>query len=193
MQDLDIINRALSNTGNLTLTEQNDGSDEGQAAEIAFQRAKEYLVSVYEWPWHTLTKAPTRIGASDMPPYVHALQYPPDCWHLRSVIDEAYGVPQQHRLQGGKIHTFSDTGILLFYVTTPFFSSAWHPLATEALTIFTEAYLWRGLNDDAGSADKRMQDAENMLARAAGRAGQQDSPRFIYRSRAGTARRSRKI
>lgn len=192
MDDLKVINNALSFTGNFTVSTLNDGSDEAIAAEIALQRAKDFIVAAYEWSFHTKTAALTRLGDSDMPPFAHAMQYPPDCWHLRSVIGDQGGTPMEHRIVQGKIHTMYDTGILAFYVTDPTSDQDWHPLATEALTIFVESGIYRGLNEDQTAADRRWQDGEAMLARAAGRDGQQSSPRPIYRSRSWHARRLRR-
>lgn len=192
MLDLTIINRALANTGNETLVVQNDGSDEGNVAEASLIRAKDFIVAVLDMTSHTKTAALVRSGAADLPPYVHAMQYPPDCWHLKDVLDSTYGVSVQHRIVAGRIQTYVDTGILAWYVTNPTVTQNWHPLAGEALTILVESGILRGLNEDLVAADKRWQDGEAMLARAGGRIGQQDTKRNVYRGASSINRRTRK-
>lgn len=192
MDKTTIINRALSATGNGTLVNLNDGSDESNSVEIAFDRAVDYMMAFHEWPFTSKTLALTRVGAAELPPFKDAMQMPTDCWHFRAVIDDTYGVPQDHRIINNKIQCLTSTGILGLYLIKPTNNSSWHPAASEVLTLMCEAELYQGLNEDFdASATKRTQ-AENMLAKAAGRVGQQDSPRPIFFSRTGLARRMRK-
>jgi len=192
MDKTTIINRALSATGNGTLINLNDGSDESNSVEIAFDRAVDYMMVFHEWPFTTVTLAMTTLGDAELPPYKFSMQMPTDCWHLRAIIDTTYGVPQSHRVINNKIQTLTDVDILALYLIRPTNNSSWHPAASEALTLMCEAELYQGLNEDfEAAANKRVQ-AENMLTRAAGRVNQQDSPRRIFLSRTAMARRIRK-
>lgn len=192
MDKTTIINRALSATGNGILVNLNDGSDESNAVEIAFDRAVDYLSVFHEWPFTLRTLAMTRLGVAELPPYVHSMQMPTDCWHLRAVVDDTYGVPQPHRVINNKIQTLTDANILAFYMIKPINDSSWHPAASEVLTLMCEAELYQGLNEDPDAAAGKRTQAENMLTKAAGRVGQQDSPRPTFQSRTAMARRLRK-
>ena len=192
MDKLTIINRALSATGNNTLLNINDGSDEAIAVEIAFDRAVDYMMAFHEWPFNVTTIVPTSLGTAELPPYKYALQMPTDCWHLRSVVDDTYGIPQQHRVVNNKIQVLDNTGLKLLYLTRPSNSSAWHPAAAEVLTLMCEAELAQGLNEDDTAATASRTRTENMLAKAAGRVGQQDSGKRVFFSATGLARRTRK-
>lgn len=192
MDKTTIINRALSATGNGTLVNLNDGSDESNAVEIAFDRAVDYMMAFHEWPFSQKTGTLTRLGDAELPPYTDAMQMPTDCWHLRAVIDSTYGVPQSHRVINNQIQCLTSTDILALYLIKPTNNSTWHPAASEVLTLMCEAELYQGLNEDFEAAANKRVAAENMLTKAAGRVGQQDSPRPIFLSRTAIARRVRK-
>jgi hypothetical protein len=192
MDKMTIINRALSATGNGKLVNLNDGSDEANSVEIAFDRAIDYMMAFHEWPFSIKTAPLLRVGDAELPPFLHAMQMPPEVWHLRAVIDDVYGVTQQHRVINNKIQTLTDTGIKALFLIRPTNNSTWHPAAAEVLTLMCEAELYQGLNEDLVAADGKRDQAENMLTRAAGRVNQQDSPRPIFLSRTAIARRSRK-
>lgn len=192
MDKTTIINRALSATGNGTLVNLNDGSDESNAVEIAFDRAVDYMMAFHEWPFSQQVVDLTRLGDGELPPYGHSMQMPPTCWHLRAVIDSTYGVPQSHRVINNKIQTLTDTGIQALILIKPTNNSTWHPAASEVLTLMCEAEVYQGLNEDFEAAANKRVAAENMLTKAAGRVGQQDSPRPIFLSRTAMARRVRK-
>ena len=192
MDKTTIINRALSATGNGTLVNLNDGSDESNAVEIAFDRAVDYMMAFHEWPFSQKVLTLTKLGVAELPPYKYSMQMPTDSWHLRAVIDSTYGVPQPHRVINNKIQTLVDTAIQALYLIRPTNNSTWHPAASEVLTLMCEAELYQGLNEDFEAAANKRTAAENMLSRAAGRVGQQDSPRPIFLSRTAMARRVRK-
>lgn len=193
MNKLTIINRALSATGNNTLLVPNDGSDEGDAAEIAFNRAIDYMMAFEFFPFTSTTSPLVRVGDSPLPPFKHAMQYPPDCWHFRSVKDATYDFEHAHRIVGGKILTLVDTGILAFYLLRPQLTAAWHPAAVEVLTLRVEAELYQGLNEDLAAASDKRQEAEMMLPRSSARANQEDSARNMFLSKVARARRTRKV
>lgn len=193
MDKLLTINRALSATGNSTLLVLNDGSDEANAVEIAFDRAVDFMMAFEFFPFTTKTADMVRLGDSPMPPFLHAMQYPPDCWHFKSVKDATYDFEHAHRIVNGQILTLVDTGILAFYLTRPGLTMAWHPAATEALTILVEAEIYQGLNEDMTSAAAKRTQAEEMIARASGRINQEDSARNTFLSKAARCRRTRKV
>jgi hypothetical protein len=183
MDKLTILNRALSATGNSQLLILNDGSDEAVAAETAFDRAIDYLMAFHNIPF-----------ATKVAPFLHAMQYPPDCWHFIAIKDAVTDERLPCRIVEHKIHVMVDTGISAFYVTRPPSSAApnWHPATAEALTLLVEAELYQGLNEDEDMAKWKRSQAESMLTRAAGRVEQQSSARNVYRKVMGIKRRSRK-
>ena len=193
MDKLLIINRALSATGNGTLLVGNDGSDESNAAEMAFNRAIDFMMAFEFFPFTTKLVDMVRVGDSPMPPFLHAMQYPPDCWHLKAVKDATYDFEHAHRIVNGQILTLVDTNIKAFYLTRPAATMTWHPAATEALTLLVEAELYQGLNEDLTSAKDKRGQAEEMMMRASGRVNQEDSARNTFKSRTAIARRTRKV
>lgn len=193
MDKLTILNRALIASGNEPLQDMNDGSAEWVAAHTAFERAIDYLVSQHQWPFATKTLTLTQTGTARRPPMTMKWQYPTDCWHLRTVYDADTGQSINYRIIQHEIETGDIEGPVALYVVRPDMSGRWHPAANECLTLMVEAELWSGLNGDPDRGQGVRGRAENMLMRAQARVDQQSSPPQAKSSRAGAARRSRKI
>lgn len=195
MDKLGIINRALVGTGNNVLFILNDGSDEALAADHAFDRSLEYLMGEHQWPFKTTQQTLTRTGASDLQPFTDLYQLPTDCWHLRSVRLIAGGHTVHYHLNQEGIHTCYGAAnpLQAIFVTAPVLDSSWHPSAIEVLTMFTEAHLYRGLNEDITSGDSREAAAEQRLSRARSRVDQQNPARNAYRKSGRILRRTRRV
>ena len=192
MEKLKVINRALSATANRTVDMLRDGSAEGLAAEFAFDRAVDFLLSEHDWPFQTRLAGLQRLGDSELSPFRNKFAYPQEAWHLRSVLLEQTGTPVEYRLVGNEIHAFQDAGLNAYYVEQPPPSgsdSAWHASATEVLTLFVEVFILRDLNEDYAEAAAREQAALLRLPRAAARTDQQSSPRDAFQSKVRKARR----
>lgn len=194
MDKLKIMNRALSATGNNMLVTLGKGDDISLKSEVAFDRAIDYLSAFHEWPFTIKSGPLTQISVTgDLPPWQATWQIPPDCWHFRAVIDSESGYPVDSRIVNGRIQTMVGAGIEALYLIQPTESQTWHPAATEVLTLLVEAEIYQGFNEDEGACAAKRGQAENLLTKAAGRVGQQDSPRDMYLSATAVARRRRKV
>jgi len=193
MDKLAIINRALSATGNSTLLVLGDGSAEWIAADNAFERAIDFLVSQNVGAFANKTLDLVRVGDSPRPPYLHAMQYPVDCWHLRTVFDTTWGQPVDYIIIANQILTKVDTGIRALYVIRPPINATWHGAVVEYITMALESELQRGLNDDAETGMALLREAEKRLLSSITKVDQQTGPRQAKMSAAGSNRRLRKI
>jgi hypothetical protein len=192
MDKLILINRALSATGNNQIVVLGDGGDEWIAADNAFERAVAFVLSQNVGAFAKDTLLLTRLGAAEVQPFVHAMQYPADCWHLRSVLDEETGQPVQYAILNNRILTHSDN-VRALYIRRPDENVPWHGAILEYITLSVEAELRRGLNDDVEAGVAMMKLAQNNLISALTKVDQQSGPRQAKLSRAGSARRARKF
>lgn len=193
MDKLTIINRALVATGQERLAALEDGSDEWIAADTAFERALDYLMAVHQWPFATKMLTLQRVGDGPRVPYIEAYQYPPDCWHLRTVVNTETGQPIPYIIVAHQICLKTVDPAKAVYVTRPDVSSIWHPMANECLTTFVEAQLWSGLAGEPEIGEGVWRRATDMAQQASARVDQQTGARQAKSSRAGAARRTRKI
>lgn len=187
MDKFGIINRALVGTGNNRILVLNDGSDEAIAAETAFERSLDYLISEHQWPFATKLVDLQRTGASDQEPFTDVFAIPQEAWHLRTVRYKDGGATAAYDLKQDGIHACVESGLQAVIVTRPNVDSTWHGSATEVLTMFVEAHLFRSLNEDMTSGDQREAAAELRLSRASSRVDQQTPARNAY---TGSVRRS---
>lgn len=193
MDKLAIINRALSASGNGQLLIPNDGSDEWIAADNAFERAIDFLMSQNVGAFATKTADLQRVGDAVRPPYTDAMQYPPDCWHLRTVFETDSGQTVPYIIIENRILTKQGTKLRALYIVRPDMNQTWHGAVVEYITMAVEAELQRGLNDDAETGIAMMRAAEQRLLGSLTKVDQQTGPRQGKLSRAGSARRTRKI
>jgi hypothetical protein len=192
MEKLQIINRALSATGNTQLITLNDGSDEWIAADNAFERAVDFLVSQNVGAFPTKTADLNRVGDAARKPFTDAFQYPPDAWHLRTVFDTETGQSVSYTIIENKILAMQESGLRALYITRPPYNQTWHGAVVEYITMAIEAELQRGLNEDPETGIAMMRTAEERLLGSLTKVDQQSGPRQAKSSRAGAARRTRK-
>lgn len=122
---LKICNEALVNTGNLTVTDVNGGSDEWRVASSAFDQWLDVQMDERTWNWATVLSDPLqRIGDSRYPGFADVFRKPQNCLFLANVwradlaalIQPAWlGVPSRdydalppalgYRIIGDAIHT----------------------------------------------------------------------------------------
>lgn len=192
MEKLAIINRALSASGNGQLLVLNDGSDEWIAADNAFERAVDFLVSQNVGAFPTKTVDLQRVGDAARKPYTDAFQFPPDAWHLRTVFDIDTGQSVSYTIIENKILAKQDSNLRALYIIRPPMNQTWHGAVVEFITMAVEAELQRGLNEDPETGLAMMKVAENQLFSSLTKVDQQSGPRQAKSSRAGAARRTRK-
>lgn len=206
MDALVVMNRALANTGNNLLTELNDGSDEWVAADTAFDEAVDDLITRHNWPFARVTADLVPADPADNPSQRFAVAYelPPDALHVRNVLWQGSAdrgpVPLlEYELIGryvcvgrvGSSEQFS-SGVSLEYIAAPD-DAVWHPQATKILTMYVEAGLLRGLNEDFAAADKRELAAEGRLLEARPRQDMQNPAKDAFLSSTAIARRRRRV
>lgn len=193
MDEITVLNRALSNTGNNTLTVLNDGSDEWQVASLAFERAIEDLISRHNWPFAKVA-LPLVVAADEDNPSVretNAYKLPTSMIHVRDVLIASAG--QKVRVTDYEIvgrYVCLDTAMGIFvegYAMPP--HENFHPQATEILTLMVEAGCLRGLNEDFTAADHREATAENRLFEARPRVDWQNPAKNAFVSSVAAARR----
>lgn len=194
MEKLAIINRALIATGSLPLDKKADGSDEWIVADSSFDRAIEYLISEHKWPFATESVDLTSTGSSSFKDFSYIYAYPANAWHLRTIWYEDSQTTATYEIVGNVIHAYVETGLQALYVKKPSLVSdpAWHPQASEVLTLMVEVGLLRGLNEDFAEAERREARAEAMLRKAAARVDQQTPARNLYRPNMTIQRRVRR-
>ena len=180
MDKLGIINRALVGTGNERLFVLNDGSAEAVAAETSFERALDYLAGEHQWPFATEIADLQRLGVSDQEPFTDLFAVPGTAWHLRGVRHKDGGSNAVYDLKRDGIHACVDRDLQAVFVIRPVVDSQWHPSASEVLTMFVEAHIYRGLNEDIRSGDAREAAAELRLNKASSRVDQQSPARNAY-------------
>lgn len=187
---LTIINDALLQTGNTTLNEEYDGTDEWRAADSAYRRALAFLLGRHRWTFATTTATLTsRLPAtpSGFVRFANAFAFPPDFLHLKGAFRSGYPFTDFEIVD----QTFCcpyDSGITIEYVRRPVMDQ-WPEMFVELLTMAVEARLLRGLNEDTDNARRRDGDVENGLAEVRAQSDQQGGRRAILRSRTAARRR----
>jgi hypothetical protein len=195
MDLLTVIRRALAATGNNLIDALNDGSDEWQVSNAAFDRSIDWLVAEHDWPFEKKVVTLQRTGNSNLPPYKHAFAFPQNAWHLRAIIEDKAGTTVPYAIVGNEIHAFVDSGLLAVYIDQPPPTGSdpnWHPAATEILTQLVEVGCLRGLNEDYAEATSREDRVVTRLMRAGARTDQQSPPRRGFNSTIARARRRRR-
>lgn len=185
---IEIINNALAMTKNLTCAVEFDGSNEWDVAFRAYERAVGVILEkgVFSFSTQTATLARTGDapeGYSDR--WGNAYAMPAGCLKLRTVKNESADIP--YIIVDNEILTFH-TDVVAVYVREPA-QNAWPHLFVEALTLYVEAGVLRGVNEDYDAADKREKRADAMFETAHTRSDQQTPGRAMFTSRVGNRRR----
>lgn len=196
MDELEILNNALINTGNSILTVLNDGSDEWQAASRAFDRSLDDLISQHGWPFARksadLVKAPDADNPSQEYDYAHRL--PTDLLHLKRVFytSGTQKIPTTQYIVMGRLVCLNEiSGVAAEYIALPA-DTAWHPQAIEVLTIFVEVGCLRGLNEDFDEARRRESDGLYKLSQVRQVVDSENPPRQAFQPRMSRIRRTRR-
>lgn len=194
MDKLSIINNALSATGNDEVNVLNDPSDEYRVANRAFERSLNFLIGRHTWPFATtndlLVRAPDSENKSRRFPK-NCFRLPPGTFHVKEVFHR-HRFMTDYEIMGDILSCHHDSEIYAT-VVKPISEEKLHPMATEILTLYVEAGLLRGLNEDFGEATRREAKAEGYLGEARSYADQQNPARNMYKSKVRDARRGRRI
>lgn len=198
---LEILNSALSQTGDNLINVLDDGSDEYLASSPAYERALAVVCEDHGWSW--LTSVRTLQPAGNVPTddqYDTAYPLPSDLVHLIWVrvndkptvwdlIDNQLAV----NAQGGPPPprtpiTPAPVTIKGIFSTNsdPSFAT---PTVVLALQYFVMSGIYRGLHEDAAEAGNMMQMANGILERAKFRHDTQKPKRAMFNSRMTASRR----
>lgn len=189
MDELEIINDALVNTGNATVT-LNDGTPEWQVASRAFSRAVDDLISQHGWPFARTSADLVLVGTNPSEKYDYAHQLPASCLLLKSVFVNGYKT-EKFEVYGRVVCLDQNSGVSAEFIAAPA-DTAWHPQAIEVLTMMVEVACYRGLNEDPDEARLRQGDVELKLARVRSLIDQENPGRNVWRGTATEARQRRR-
>lgn len=215
---LDLMNEALLLTANNPVNTANDGSDEWQVGDAAYEAGIEFMLDDHNWNEitriQTLNPLPSPQGAIAVPQdevFDTAYAKPPDCIHIIWV--RLGGLPTIYTITGGNIEITAISGSSISnpappdavpgVVTCKYVSG--DPLGDQsapaqrmcrtfmtALRLFTMAGLYAGLNEDLKAADATEEKAIAMLQRAKTRSDQDNPKRAMFNSRITASRRVRR-
>ncbi|MBB4066754.1 hypothetical protein [Gellertiella hungarica] len=192
MNKIQILNDALFATGNNPVNV-DDGSDEYQVANNAFERAARELLGRHPWLFAVVTEPLVRVPDTENKSRrfpSNGFRLPPNRVHLKTVF---YGnVPLTDYEVQGDILSCNYSSDVYAAVVMPTNEERWHPVAIAVLTLMVEAGCLRGLNEDHSAADRREARAEGMLADARPTVDQQNPGRNYYVSKIALARRTRR-
>lgn len=205
LSKLEIINSALSQTGDNLVVVSDDGSDEWNTASPAYERALAYVTESHDWGWVTDVRTLQPAGnAPDDDQYDTAFGLPPDLVHLilvrindrpcvwdllnNQLVVNAMGGPPAPPV--GTVTPGKVTIKGIFKTNSdPTFAT---PTVVLALQILVMAGLYRGLHEDGAEADKMWQAGMHMLAEAKARHDMQKPKRAMFNSRIAASRRIRR-
>jgi hypothetical protein len=184
---IEIIANACKATKNNAPTVEFDGSDEWDIGHSAYERATGIILEKGVFNFSTQTAALARTG--DAPEgyerWTNAYAMPAGCLKMRTVkMDDA---DVRYIIVDNQI-LCPETSVVGVYVREPA-QNSWPNLFVEALTLYVEAGLLRGLNEDHDAADKREKRADLMFETAHTRSDQQTPGRAMFTSRVGNRRR----
>lgn len=189
---LAIIQDACTQTGNNPPTVEEDGSEEWDHGSVAYEMALPYAIEARNWKFGTDVRVLTSTGVKPTDPlFDTAYAKPPDCLHLIWV--RLADIPTIYQILDNQI-VLNNTGnqvVTAKIVFAPTIDQV-TPTFAMALRAFTASGIYRGLNEDTGSADKAWALGEHMLQTAATRSDQEQPKRAMFNSRMATSRRVRR-
>jgi len=209
---IDIINSALSQTGDNLVAVADDGSDEWNVCSPAYERALGYIMEGHSWGFATdvriLTPSPT---APTDTAWDTAYPLPADLVHLiwvrinQDTDNLNVGQPCLYDILAGQLVVNAQGGPPPppEAVTPSFISikgvfqtysdpTAATPTFVLALQTFVMSGIYRGMHENASEADKMFGAARAILQEARTRYDQQKPKRSFFNSRILAARRVRR-
>lgn len=203
LSKLEIINAALSQTGDNLCANADDGSVEWGACSPAYETALAYVCEAHPWNW--LTDVRTLVPSPTPPTDTYfdtAYPLPPDLVHL--ILVRMNDVPCVWDFLNGNLVVNAQGGPPPPPPTTPMvvkikgifstnsdptFST---PTVVAVLQMFVMSGIYRGLKKDPGEAAHMWNAARQMLEEAKSRHDMQKPKAAIFNSRMTAVRRNRK-
>lgn len=204
LSKLDLINSALSQTGDNLVNAADDGSDEWTVASPAYERALAYLCEGHEWSW--LTDVRILHPAANVPDddqFDTAYILPPDLVHLiwvrisdqpcvwgllngQLVVNAQGGPPPPSPPNTPSVVTMKG---VFSTDSDPVFST---PTFIAALQAFVMSGIYRGLHENSADANSTLQQATMLAQEARTRHDQQKPKTAMFNSRITASRRIRR-
>lgn len=189
---LSIINTSLIRTSNNQCNFEGDGSDEWTVASNAYETEVANLLAEHDWRFASTTQLLQRVGASEDPRFTDVYAKPVGCLHLEALWIN--GASIVYDILDGQVHcnaTASGASPTAKFIPTPT-NDKWPPLFIEALRQRVMSHIYRGLNEDIGSADSLYRASEMTLEKARTRSDQEVPARAMVVSRLARARTRRR-
>lgn len=201
---LELINSALSQTGDNVCSNADDGSDEWNVASPAYERALAAVCENHSWSWLTDVRTlQPAVNVPDDDQYDTAFILPDDLVHLiwvrvsdspsnydllnGQLIINARGGPQQPTPP----NTPAPVTIKGIFSTNSDIVNG-TPIAVMAMQHFVFSGIYRGLHEDTANADKMFAMGTSILQEARTRHDQQLPKRAPFNSRITASRRIRR-
>jgi hypothetical protein len=187
--NFDIINAALTRTGNEPITSFSEGTTPANIAAANYDILIENELASYRWRAATKTAHLNRIDGDPGLPWTDAYQLPSDLVLVRSVFVD--GVAVDYEQQGDKVLalTGEDADVVVKYVWgNP--ESAWPGLFREAIIQRLEALFLRAISHSYDEAEARDKAANGTFMRARVMDAQGSTPTNPFESSTLRARRA---
>ena len=205
LQKIDVINSALSQTGDNLVATADDGSDEWNVCSPAYEDALPAMIESHPWSWTSdMRVLQPAANVPDDDQFDTAYNLPSDLVHLDYV--RLSDMPCVWDLLNGKLVLNAMGGpppppagtvtpgvvtIKGAFATNSDPTNA-TPLFVSALKRFVMAGIYRGLHEDVATAVAMTQEAHAILAAAKTRHDQQKPKRAMFNSRITASRRIRR-
>ncbi|WGR74343.1 MULTISPECIES: hypothetical protein [unclassified Bradyrhizobium] len=201
---LELINSALSQTGDNLVNVADDGSDEWNTCSPAYERGLAFVCEDHSWSWLTAVRTlQPAVNAPSDDQFDTAYNLPADLVHLiwvrvndqptvwdllnDQLVVNAQGGPPPPATPATPA-TVTVKGIFSTN-SDPSFAT---PTAVLALQLFVMSGIYRGLHEDGSESDKMWQAGMAMLERAKSRHDMQKPKRALFNGRVTAARRIRR-
>ena len=205
LQKIDLINSALSQTGDNLVASADDGSDEWNTCSPAYERALAAMSEAHPWSWCTdMRTLQPAANVPDDDQYDTAYNLPPDLVHLTFVrindmgcvwdllngqlVVNAQGGPPPPPVGTVTPAVVTIKGIFATDADVVFST----PMFVVALQAFVMAGIYRGLHEDTTEARAMEKTAVGLLAEAKARHDMQKPKRSMFNSRITASRRIRR-
>lgn len=193
MPNLDVINAALTRTGNDPITMLNDGSVAGKIANENYELMVKAELANYPWKRATkvveLAMLDPDIEGDPPEPWLAAYQLPSDLVEIRTL--KTIGKSIDYEVHGQTLLTNTDSSetLVLHYIWRVD-EAYWPAWFTMGMIFRCEAMFLRGIGERHAEADKADLRAEEQFKRAKGRDSQSQPARDPFTSPMLTARRA---
>ncbi len=199
---LDLIQKQCLLTGNTPPTAANDGSDEWNVCDAAYETAVEFMFDKFNWKQITRVKTLVSTGvAPEDDQFDTAYAKPQDCVHVIWV--RFNDLPVVYQVLNNQIvinagGASSTTAATIKYTSSDPLGDASPAQANmlrmfmTALGLFVQAGIYRGLHEDLSESRAREREAMTMVEEAAARSDQEETKRAPFNSRLTASRRVRR-